>query len=70
MCSIHIHPKQQGLLAVRTYDMIFPVHSFLIAEKPLFGACFGYRPHPPLWKIKSTGPNRVAEIRWISAGWE
>ena len=20
--------------------------------------------------IKSTGPNRVAEIRWISAGWE
>ena len=25
---------------------------------------------PPLWKIKSTGPNRVAEIRWISAGWE
>ena len=25
---------------------------------------------PPGRKIKSTGPNRVAEIRWISAGWE
>ena len=29
-----------------------PRHSFLIAEKPLFGACFGYRPHPPSMENK------------------